>query len=180
MHRLIKRGLVSAAALATVTTPVAFLTTQASAQPIKGAEALNVTIYEVGTPPSNPTVTAGGGPATAGGVFAGKGNVADNPDGSSTFAFPTGTFNLQITGGRFTVASLNPANCKFIANISNAKGSIASGTGQFASATGTFNVSASLTGTLARNSGGACNTAETASPAFDVVKGQAVGHINLH
>ena len=179
MNRLFKRGLVAAAAVATVSTPLAVFATQAGAQPTKGAEALNVTIYEVGTPTSNPTLSTGGGPATAGGIFAAKGNIADNPDGSSTFAFPAGTFNFQITGGRFTVASLNPNNCKFIANISNAKGSIASGTGVFATATGTFKVSASETGTLARTSGGACNSAETAVPALDIVQGQAVGHINL-
>jgi hypothetical protein len=180
MNRLFKRGLLAATAVATVTTPVAVLATQAGAQPTKGAEALNVTIYEVGTPPSNPTGSAGGGPASAGGVFAGKGNVADNPDGSNTFAFPTGTFNFAVTGGRFTVASLNQTTCKFIANISNAKGTIASGTGVFASATGTFRVGASITGVLPHNPGGGCNTSENISEVLDVIQGHATGHINLH
>ena len=167
MHRLIKRGLVAAAALATVSTPVALLTTQAGAQPTKGAEALNLTIYEVGQPAANPTTSIGGGPASAGGVFVGKGNVADLPAThrrrQSVFAFPTGTFEVLITGGRFQVASLNPNNCKFIANVINAKGTLNSGTGQFATATGTFKVNASITGTLARGAGGACNTLRTAT-----------------
>ena len=185
MHRLIKRGLTAATALAIVSTPVALLTTQASAQPTRGQEALNLTIYEVGQPAgSNPTMSIGGGPASAGGVFVGKGNVADLPapataDANSVFAFPTGTFEVLITGGRFQVASLNPNNCKFIANVINAKGTLNSGTGQFATATGNFKVNASITGTLARGAGGACNTLENSQPAFDTVQAQAVGRINL-
>ena len=79
-HAPIDRGLVAGAVLATVTTPVTVLATQAGAQPTRGAEALNLTIYEVGQPVANPqTGSVGGGPASAGGVFVGKGNVADLP-----------------------------------------------------------------------------------------------------
>ena len=182
MHRMIRRGLVAAAALATVTTPVAVLATQAGAQPTRGQEALNLTIYEVGQPAGNPTSVIGGGPASAGGVFVGKGNVADLPttptqDANSIFAFSTGTFQVAVTGGRYVVANLNPNNCKFIANAINATGTLSNGTGQFATATGTFKVNATITGTLARGTGGACN--EEAAPAFDKVQATAVGRINL-
>jgi hypothetical protein len=184
MHRFFKRGLVAAAAVATVTTPVAVLATQAGAQPTKGQEALNLTIYEVGQPAANPTASVGGGPATAGGIFVGKGNVADLPapptaDANSVFAFPTGTFEVLVTGGRFVVANLNPNNCKFIANVINAKGTLNSGTGVFATATATFKVNASITGTLARGAGGACNTLDNSQPALDTVHATAVGRINL-
>ena len=60
MHRLMKRGLVASVALATVTTSVALLTAQAGAQPTRGVEAVNVTVYEVGTPPSSPAISVGG------------------------------------------------------------------------------------------------------------------------
>jgi hypothetical protein len=182
MHTLIKRGLIAAAVLASVSTPAAFLASQAGATQTKGAEALNVTIYEVGRPASS----IGGGPASAGGVVAAKGNVADtaslptDPAHStrSVFAFPAGTFTFLVSGGQYKVASLNNVTCRFIANLSNAQGSIVSGTGQFASATGTFRVSASITGNLKHKSGGGCN--ENANPILDVVQGHATGNINLH
>jgi hypothetical protein len=186
MHRLMKRGLVASVALATVTTPVALLTTQAGAQPTRGVEAVNVTVYEVGTPPSSPAISVGGGPATLGGVVTAKGTNADmpslstDPAGStrSTVAVPNGTLTVLLTGGKFKVASLNPTTCRFIANQTNGKATIVSGTGVFSAATGTFKVNASITGTLPRNPGGGCSN--TAGPITDVVQAQAVGNINLH
>ena len=185
MHRLLKRGLVASAALATVCTPVAVLTTQAGAQPTRGQEALNLTLYEVGQPVANPTTVIGGGPVSAGGVFVGKGNAADIPlttptdDANTLLAFPTGTFQVAVTGGRFEVANLNPVTCKFIANVIRARGTLSHGTGQFATATGSFRIDATITGTLARDAGGACNTSDTSQPALDKVQATAVGHINL-
>jgi hypothetical protein len=186
MHRLLKRGLVTSAALATVSTPTALLTTQAGAQPTRGAAAVNVTVYEVGTPPSGPTTSVGGGPATIGGLVSARGTDADvpslatDPAGStrSTVAFPDGTFTVLLTGGKFKLASLNNTTCKFIANVNNQKATIVSGTGIFSAASGTFRVDASITGTLPRSPGGGCSQA--ANPITDVVQAQAVGHINLH
>jgi hypothetical protein len=186
MHRLIKRGFVASVALAAASAPIALLTTQAGAQPTKGAEAVNVTVYEVGTPPSSPTTSVGGGPATLGGLVAAKGTNADvpslstDPAGStrSTVATPNGTLTVLLTGGKFKVASLNPTTCRFIANQTNGKATIESGTGIFSAATGTFKVNASITGTLQRNPGGGCSN--TTSPITDVVQAQAVGNINLH
>jgi hypothetical protein len=180
-----RRGFVAAAIFAGIAAPTGILTTSvlASAQVTKGAEAISVTIYEVGTPAANPTMSMGGGPASAGGVVVGKGNMADLADGSTLLAFNNGTGTLTLgplTGGRFSVANLNPVNCKFIANLTNARSSITSGTGVYSAATGSFKINASITGVLPRNSTGGCNTAETAVPAQDTVKASAVGNINLH
>ncbi len=57
---------------------------------------------------------------------------------------PTSTTFL-ISGGNFVPACLDQVTWWFIANLSNAGGSVVFGTGQFASATGTFRVSASVT-----------------------------------
>jgi hypothetical protein len=186
MHRLLKRGLVTSATLATICTPAAFLTTQAGAQVTKGAEAVNVTVYEVGTPPSNPVTSVGGGPASMGGVVVAKGTDADVPSlptdpagsGRSTVATPNGTITVLLTGGKFKVASLNNTTCKFIANVTKEKATVVSGTGIFSAATGSFKVNSSITGTLPRNPTGGCS--ETANPITDVVQASATGNINLH
>ena len=176
-----RRGLIAAAIFAGIAAPTGILTssTLAGAQPTRGQEAINATVYEVGTPASNPTLSVGGGPFTAGGVVVGKGNIADLPNGDVLLAFgPTGTFELNNSGGNFTVANLNPVSCKFIANVTNARSSIVAGTGIFAAATGTFRVNLP-TGTLPRTANG-CNMSENSVPANDIVKASAVGRINLH
>ena len=180
-----RRGLAAACILAGIAAPTGILASSAlaSAQPTRGQEAINVTIYEVGTPAANPTMSIGGGPATAGGVVVGKGNFADLPGGAALMAFNNGTGTITFSdtmGGTFKVANLNPVNCKFIANLINATVTITSGTGVYSAATGTFKVNASITGVLPRNATGGCNTAETAAPVQDTVKATAVGRINLH
>lgn len=179
-----RRGLVAAAIFAGIAAPTGILTssTLASAQVTRGQEAISATVNEVGTPASNPAMSVGGGTFSAGGTVVGKGNIADLPDGNVLLAFNngTGTIELTSTGGRFVVANLNNVNCKFIANLINARSTVASGTGIYSAATANLRLNLSITGTLPRSSMGGCNTAETAVPVVDIVKASAVGNINLH
>ena len=191
MRRLISRSLAAAAVVASVATPLTLSSTQAGAQPVKGAEALNFTGYFVGVPPDNPGIGnpgfIGGGPQTAGGVVLAKGTWASTPSlpgdpaGSSRgiTAFPNGTFTvLGLDDFSFTFASINRSTCRFIGNLSNQHASIVSGTGEFANATGTFTQNETWTGYLPRAAGGGCNL--NAGATFAVIQGQSVGNINLH
>ena len=179
----IKRSLAALAVVAGGVVPTAILLApSAHAQVTKGAEAITATVNEVGTPASNPTMSVGGGTFSAGGTVVGKGNIADLPDGNVLLAFNngTGTIELTSTGGRFVVANLNNVNCKFIANLINAKSNVASGTGIYSKATANLKLNLAITGTLPRNATGGCNTSMTSVPVVDVVKATAVGNINLH
>ncbi len=178
-----RRGLVAVAIFAGIAAPTGILTSSAlaGAQPTRGHEAITATVYEVGIPASNPTLSVGGGPFTAGGVVVGKGNIADLRNGDVLLAFGSaGTIELNTTGGRFVPASVNPVSCKFIANLINAKSSIKTGTGIFSAATGTFKLNLSITGTLPRSATGGCNESMTSVPVNDTVKASAVGNISLH
>lgn len=190
MPCLIRRALTAAAVFASVATPLTLWTTQAGAQAVKGAEALNSTLYLIGVPPDNPGAgnpfAIGGGPETAGGVVLAKGTAAitaslpGDPAGSSRAinAFPNGTFTGLGTGGGFTFASLNQSTCRFIGNLSDEHLTIVSGTGEFAAATGTFTISETWTGYLPHAAGGGCNL--NGAAVFAVVQAHAVGSMNLH
>ncbi len=190
MQRLIRRGLTAAAVLASVVAPLTLLTTQAGAQPVKGAEAVTSTSYLVGIPPDNPGAgnpfAIGGGPVTAGGVVVAKGTLAytaslpGDPAGTARviLAFPNGTYTVVGGGGSFSFASFNQSTCRFIGNLSNSHSRIVSGTGEFAAATGTFTIDEIWTGYLPRAAGGGCNL--NGAPIFAVVQQHAVGSINLH
>jgi hypothetical protein len=179
MH--IKRSLAALAVMAGVAAPLGVAASNAvSAQPTKGPETITGTVYEVGTPASNPTTSVGGGTFKAGGVVVGKGNIVDVPGGNVLLAFSngTGTFEATSTGGKFTVVSLNPVTCAVVANVTNQKSTIVNGTGIFAAATGKVTVNLLITGTLPRVSTGGCGTA--GAPVEDTVQFTASGTINLH
>ena len=189
MPRLIRRGLMAAAVLAGVATPLSLVTTQAGAQPVKGAEVLNDTGYITAIPPDNPGAAGllGGGPITARGVVSARGTFAltaslpGDPPGSdrAIIAFPGGTYTVVAgLGFTFSFTSMNQSTCRYT-GISKEHSTIVSGTGEFAAATGTFTVSSSWTGYFPPAAGGGCNFNVDAA-ALNVARTQAVGRINLH
>jgi hypothetical protein len=189
MPRLVRRGLMAAAVLASVSTPLTLLNSQAGAQAVRGAEILNDTGYVIAIPPDNPGAAGliGGGPITgvgvvsAKGVFAQTASLPGDPAGSGrdVVAFPNGTYTVLVTGGSFSFASLNQSTCRYTGTLSNEHSTIVSGTGEFAAATGTFTVNSTATGYFPPAAGGGCNFNVDAA-SLNVLHTQAVGHINLN
>ena len=189
MPRLVRRGLMAAAVLASVATPLTLLNSQAGAQAVRGAEILNSTGYLIAVPPDNPGAAGliGGGPITGAGVVSARGTFAltaslpGDPPGSSRaiIAFPSGTYTVVAgLGFTFSFTSLNQSTCRYT-GISKEHSTIVSGTGEFAAATGTFTVSSSWTGYFPPAAGGGCNFNVDAAT-LNVAHGQAVGTINLN